>query len=121
MTPLDGRRGKIVPVILAVRKKDTDDSLWFGAIGSFHTRHVLAATGSMVLSVKNAQKSLRLHSARPKGRGGRRTLPYAFTEQLRDTPNELLSVWGIGAANLARSKGAPVSAAPPLIPADLLI
>ena len=26
-------------------------------------------------------KSLRLHSARPKGRGGRRTLPYAFTEQ----------------------------------------
>ena len=74
----------------------------------------------MFLSVKNAQKSLRLHSARPKGRGGRRTL-YAFTEQLRDTPNELLSMWGIGAANLARSKGAPVSAAPPLIPADLLI
>ena len=29
----------------------------------------------------NEAKSLRLHSARPKGRGGRRTLPYAFTEQ----------------------------------------
>ena len=39
---------------------------------------------------------------------------------LRDTPDELISIWGIGAANLARWKGLPVSAAPPLIPADLL-
>ncbi len=29
----------------------------------------------------NEAKTLRLHAARPKGRGGRRTLPYAFTEQ----------------------------------------
>lgn len=37
------------------------------------------------------------------------------------TEDELLSVWGIGIANLARRRGLPVSAAPAYIPADLLI
>jgi hypothetical protein len=38
-----------------------------------------------------------------------------------DTEDELLSVWGIGVANLARYRGLQVDAVPPYIPNDLLI
>jgi hypothetical protein len=37
------------------------------------------------------------------------------------TEDEMLCVWGIGAANLARSRGLAVEAIPPLIPNELLI
>lgn len=38
-----------------------------------------------------------------------------------ETEDELLSIWGIGMANLARHRGLNVSAIPPYIPADLLV
>jgi len=38
-----------------------------------------------------------------------------------ETEDELLSVWGIGMANLARHRGLAVEAIPPFIPDDLLI
>ena len=50
------------------------------------------------------------HMKQSKGRG-----VFAGTEA------ELLCIWGVGLANLARSRGLQVSAVPPLIPADLLI
>jgi len=37
-----------------------------------------------------------------------------------DSVDEVLSVWGIGMANLARSHGLQIEAIPPLIPQDLL-
>lgn len=39
----------------------------------------------------------------------------------KDSEDELLSVWGVGVANLARVAGLPVESPGPLIPADLLI
>ncbi len=39
----------------------------------------------------------------------------------KDTPDELLCVWGVGMANLARSRGRAVQDVPPLIPPDLLM
>ena len=37
------------------------------------------------------------------------------------TVDEALCVWGVGAANLARARGLPIQAVPPLIPDELLI
>jgi len=39
----------------------------------------------------------------------------------RYTDDELLCVWGVGLANLCRSRGLSVRPVPPLIPADLLV
>ena len=39
----------------------------------------------------------------------------------RDSEDEVLCVWGLGMANLARREGLEVSAQPPLIPEDLLV
>ena len=39
----------------------------------------------------------------------------------RDKEDEMLCVWGIGIANLARWRGLNVDAIPPLIPNDLLV
>jgi len=39
----------------------------------------------------------------------------------KDTPDELLCVWGVGMANLARSRQLAVQGVSPLIPPDLLI
>lgn len=39
----------------------------------------------------------------------------------KDTEDELLSVWGVGLANLARMRGLMVEASDPLIPNDLLV
>jgi hypothetical protein len=39
----------------------------------------------------------------------------------RDSEDEALCVWGIGMANLARSRGTAVAPVPPLVPSDLLV
>lgn len=39
----------------------------------------------------------------------------------RDSEDELLSIWGLGIANLARTAGLPVESPGPLIPDDLLV
>lgn len=39
----------------------------------------------------------------------------------KDTEDELLCVWGIGVANLARLRGVPIQVDDPLIPSDLLV
>ena len=45
----------------------------------------------------------------------------ASSDWFGETEDELLSIWGIGLANLARHRGLTVEAIEPFIPADLLI
>lgn len=51
----------------------------------------------------------------------RHKLESVGTKIFSDTEDEVLCVWGLGLANLARWRGLPVFPQEPLIPADLLI
>ena len=64
------------------------------------------------LSTANSsfQKLVEGHKRQSKGRG-----------LFRYDVDVELCVWGLGLANLCRSRGLPVDAVPPLIPSELLI
>lgn len=80
-----------------------------GKIG-FHEVFMGISTGMSETVSKGLVDALDEHE-RQSSRGG----------HFNGTPDELLCVWGIGAANLARSRGLEVSGISPLIPDDLLV
>jgi len=67
-------------------------------------------TGNPDLANQGMQSIINGHKKQSKGRG-----------VFADTDDEMLCIWGLGMANLARSRGLSVESVPPLIPNELLI
>lgn len=94
------------PVMLAAACRDTNMPDFQGYVQVFEAMlsgDTAGANRGLVAVVKGHQKQT-------KGKG-------VFV----NTEDEILCVWGIGMANLARSRGLSVEGVPPLIPDELLL
>lgn len=68
------------------------------------------AKGDVEAANQSLKQLVELHKKESKGRG-----------IFRDSEDEVVCVWGLGVANLARHRGLAVNPVPPLIPEDLLV